>query len=133
MRIAVISDDGKNISKHFGRAVYYSVFTIEDGKVVSKELRDRRFRHNQNMENHTHHEHVEGEPHGMGQNDKHDSMAKEIGDCQVLIAGGMGRGAYLRMFENGINVIMTDENDVESAVQRYLNNELKNLYEELTH
>lgn len=132
MKIAIVSDDGKRISKHFGRAVYYSIYTVEDGKIVSTELRERQFGHN-SQQNQTHHEPKEGEPHGMGQDEKHDSMAGEISDCQVLIAGGMGRGAYSRMFENGLNVIMTDENDVQNAVNRYLNNDLQNLYEQLTH
>lgn len=132
MKIAIVTDDGKRISKHFGRGAYYSVYTIEDGKIVSTELRERHFGHH-SQQNHTHHEHKEGEHHGMGQDEKHDLMAREISDCQVLIAGGMGGGAYNRMFENGINVIMTDENDVQNAVNRYLNNDLQNLYEQLTH
>jgi predicted Fe-Mo cluster-binding NifX family protein len=33
MKIAVITDDGKTISQHFGRAPYYMVFSIE-GKLV---------------------------------------------------------------------------------------------------
>jgi hypothetical protein len=27
MKIAVVTDDGENISQHFGRARYYAVFT----------------------------------------------------------------------------------------------------------
>jgi predicted DNA-binding protein (UPF0251 family) len=37
MKIAFISDDGKTISRHFGRAAYYVVLTIEDGKVVRRD------------------------------------------------------------------------------------------------
>jgi len=40
MKIAVISDDGKTISRHFGRAPYYLVLTVEDGKIVAREQRD---------------------------------------------------------------------------------------------
>ena len=39
MKVAAITDDGKNISLHFGRAQYYLVVTVEDGVIVDRELR----------------------------------------------------------------------------------------------
>ena len=36
MKIAVITDDERTISQHFGRAPYYVVVTIEDGKIVDR-------------------------------------------------------------------------------------------------
>ena len=30
MKIAIITDDGKTISQHFGRANYYAVVTIDN-------------------------------------------------------------------------------------------------------
>jgi predicted Fe-Mo cluster-binding NifX family protein len=41
MKIAVVTDDGKMISQHFGRAVHYLVLTVEDGKITRRELRDK--------------------------------------------------------------------------------------------
>jgi predicted Fe-Mo cluster-binding NifX family protein len=32
MKIAVVTDDSKTISAHFGRAQYYAVFTITDNQ-----------------------------------------------------------------------------------------------------
>jgi predicted Fe-Mo cluster-binding NifX family protein len=37
MKIAVITDDMKTISAHFGRAQYYLVFTVENGKIIAPE------------------------------------------------------------------------------------------------
>jgi predicted Fe-Mo cluster-binding NifX family protein len=34
MKIAAITDDGKTISQHFGRAPYYLVVTVENGQIV---------------------------------------------------------------------------------------------------
>jgi predicted Fe-Mo cluster-binding NifX family protein len=34
MKIAAITDDGRTISQHFGRASHYMVVTIEDGKIT---------------------------------------------------------------------------------------------------
>lgn len=36
MKIAVVTDDHKTISAHFGRAQNFVVFTVEDNKVVKK-------------------------------------------------------------------------------------------------
>ena len=37
MKIAFITDDEKTISQHFGRAPYYLVITVEDGKETNRE------------------------------------------------------------------------------------------------
>ena len=41
MKIAAITDDGVTISQHFGRAPYYLVYTVEDGEIVDRELREK--------------------------------------------------------------------------------------------
>ena len=41
MRIAVVSDDEATVSRHFGRAPYYVVVAIEDGRIVSRETRPK--------------------------------------------------------------------------------------------
>jgi len=43
MKIAVISDDTENVSRHFDRAPYYVVFTVEEGQIVGKEVRKKPF------------------------------------------------------------------------------------------
>ncbi len=136
MKIAVVTVDKKTVSQHFGRSPFYVIYTIEDGKITDTELRDRRTGHFAQNQQHSHdEEHVNEKGHGFGkeQDNKHDEMATELSDCQILIAGGMGRGAYERFFSNGINVIMTDKTDIEEAIEAYMKGDLKNLYIERTH
>jgi predicted Fe-Mo cluster-binding NifX family protein len=135
MKIAVVTIDGKKVGQHFGRSPYYSIFTIEDGIVLEHEVRVRKTGHFAPNQEHTHHEHDHSQEHGTSEEHikKHDEMAQEISDCQILIAGGMGRGAYERFFENGINVIMTDKVDINDAIKNYLDGNLINLYIERTH
>lgn len=135
MKIAIATADGKTVNQHFGRSPYYSIATIEEGKVTNIEMRQRGTGHfAPNQENiHEEHDHSKGHGYGPGDGDKHDAMAREIGDCQVLIAGGMGRGAYERFFSNGINVIMTDKTDIEEVLRLYSEGKLINLYQERTH
>ena len=41
MNISVITNDGKTISQHFARVLYYLVVTIEEGKVTYTEMREK--------------------------------------------------------------------------------------------
>jgi len=131
MKIAVISDDGINISQHFGRAPLYVVVTIEDGKIVSKETRAKSGHHA--FAAHPHPDLAPGERHGYdtGAQIKHQSMAETISDCQILLAGGMGWGAYESMQSYSIKPIVTDVKSIDEAVQLYLDGKLTNLMERL--
>lgn len=137
MKIAIVTVDGKTVSQHFGRSPYYAICTIENQEVIKKEILERGTGHfakgQQNHDQTQEHDHSQGHGFGAGNDQKHDEMAQEIADCQVLVAGGMGRGAYQRFFMNGINVIMTDERDIDTAVQRYIDGNLPNLFNDLTH
>jgi len=131
MKIAVISDDGTTISQHFGRASLYVVATVEKGKVVNKENRNKMG--HQHFASGEHPEHKPGQPHGYDADsqDKHAQMAQSIDDCQVLLAGGMGWGAFDSMKSRGLEVIITDVSNIDEAVKTYLKGELPNLMEKL--
>jgi predicted Fe-Mo cluster-binding NifX family protein len=130
MKIAVITDDGKTISQHFGRAPYYMVFSIEGGKIIHREMRDK-MGHNQfsavGPEEHHH------EQHGLDEasHDKHTQMAGSIADCQALLCGGMGMGAYESMRRLNIQPVVTDLRDIEAAVQAYIDGKLVDHTEKL--
>lgn len=131
MKIAAITDDGKNISLHFGRAPYYLVFTVEDGKIVNRELRNK-LGHSQ-FSNQPHEEDAPGVPHGMGpaSHDKHLQMAEAIADCEALLCGGMGMGAYQSMQTRGIKPVVTDIYDIDQAVIAYVNGTIVDRTEKL--
>jgi len=130
MKIAAISDDGVTISQHFGRAPLYVVLTVEEGKIVSKEKRDKTGHHTFAAH---HPDLATGERHGYdsGSQVRHASMAETISDCQVLLAGGMGWGAYESMKSYNIEPVVTDVKSIEEAVQLYLDGKLANLMERL--
>ncbi len=130
MKIAAISDDGVTISQHFGRAPLYVVVTVEDGNIVSKETRAKTGHHTFAAH---HPDLAPGERHGYdaGSQVRHASMAETIGDCQVLIAGGMGWGAYDSLKSCKIEPIVTDVGTIEEAVKLYLEGKLLNLMERL--
>jgi predicted Fe-Mo cluster-binding NifX family protein len=131
MKIAVISEDGTTISQHFGRAPLYVVLTVENGQVVSKENRNKAGHHTFAAAHHS--EPAHGERHGYDADSqsKHAQMAQSIDDCQVLLAGGMGWGAYDSLSSRGIETIITDIQNIDEAVGLYLQGKLINLRERL--
>jgi predicted Fe-Mo cluster-binding NifX family protein len=130
MKIAVITEDETSISQHFGRAPLYVIVTVEDGKVVGKETRAKTGHHTFAAH---HVDLAPGERHGYdtGAQSRHDSMAENIADCQVLIVGGMGWGAYESFNSRNIQAIVTDVATIDEAVKLYLEGNLTNLMERL--
>ena len=132
MKIAAITDDGRSLSRHFGRARFYVVLTVEDGDIVDRDQRHK-YSHAQIQHEGSHHSHSDTQHeghhyshahalHGYGTKAKsrHEHMAASIADCQVLLCGGMGWGAYETMMEKGIRPILTDIEDIDEAVRAYL-------------
>ncbi|MDD5398947.1 MAG: NifB/NifX family molybdenum-iron cluster-binding protein [Dehalococcoidia bacterium] len=131
MKIAVVTDDETTICQHFGRAQYYMVFDVENGKITGKERRDKMgHRHFASQE--SGHSAATG-PHGYDADSqrKHASMAEPIKDCQALIAGGMGMGACDSMKSYNIEPIVTDVSNIETAVKLYAEGKLPNMMDRL--
>lgn len=130
MKIAAVTEDGNTISQHFGRAPLYLVATVEDGKIMGKETRSKTGHHTFAAHNS---ETAHGEKHGhdAGAQVRHASMAETITDCQVLITGGMGWGAFESLKSYKIEPVVTDVNNIDEAIILYLESKLPNLMERL--
>jgi len=131
VKIAAITDDGKTISQHFGRALYYLVATINNGEVVSQEIREKVGHYHFASEPHA--AETPGKPHGMdpASHDRHILMSQAIADCEVLLCRGMGTGAYESMKERGIRPVVTDIVMIEEAVLAYINGQVVDHIESL--
>jgi predicted Fe-Mo cluster-binding NifX family protein len=131
MKIAAITNDGKTISQHFGRAPYYLVMTIDNGEVINQELREK-ISH-AHFSNESHDAEQAGQPHGFSpvSQERHSRMAQAITDCEVLLCRGMGKGAYESMKAYGIRPIVTDIAVIDEAVNTYLGGRLENHIDQL--
>jgi predicted Fe-Mo cluster-binding NifX family protein len=120
LKIAAITDDGKTISQHFGRAPYYFVATVEEGKITGRELRNKLG--HAHFANDQHEAGTQGGQHGMdpASHNRHLQMAEAIADCQALLCRGMGSGAYESMQQIGIRPVMTDIVGIDDAVKAYV-------------
>jgi len=133
MKIAAVSEDGVTISQRFGRARFYVVVTVEDGKIVARETRNK-MGHAQFAGEHE--EHGPGaDPRGHGfdpaAQNRHARIAAAIADCDVLLARGMGAGAYESMKQANIRPLVTDVANIDAAVQAYLAGSLQDHVEKL--
>lgn len=150
MKIAAVTDDGVTISQHFGRASQYAVLTVEDGKIIERQLREKvghrqfsqhgygRGHHQEHDHDHRHNHTDEPEQghqqgHGFGRHaeEKHRLMFESIKDCDIILTRGMGQGAYLGLQQSGIKPIVTDIKDIEQAVQAIIDGSIDDLIDRL--
>jgi len=101
MRIAVASD-GKYVSGHFGHCEGFTLYEVEDGKILNNSFK---------------------------QNPGHKPgylpvFLKEL-DVNVIIAGGMGEAAQDLFNEREIEVVVGAQGLSEDMVQKFINGELK--------
>lgn len=131
MKIAAVSDDGETISEHFGRAPYYVVLTVQDDQITSSETRPKAGHHS--FVGQPHPEPGPGEKRGYGpaSESRHQTMAQTISDCQALLAGGMGWGAFESMRSYGVEPVITDVRGIREAALRYARGDLPNLMDRL--
>lgn len=145
MKIAAVTDDSRTISAHFGRARYYEVITVEEGKVTERETRSKAGHHDfaqgehgagggsQEHDHEHEHTHGHGQGHGWdaGAQSRHQVMFAAIADCQVLLARGMGQGAYYGLMDAGIRPVVTTIDDIDEAVEAYVEGRLEDHPERL--
>lgn len=105
MKIAVTSQNRKTITEHAGRCRKFWVFSVENNKIVDRELLEL-------PKAQSFHESSPQEPHPLD-------------DIDVLIAGDMGHGLVMRLERKGIKGVITKESDPGKTVSLYLNGSLK--------
>lgn len=122
MRIAVVTDDGKTVSKHFGRAAHFAVLSLEGGQIRDVQMRPNPGRERLDTEAH---ELRRGSPgavpdcHGAGAAGAaaHQAVAAAIQDCEAVLAGGMSWASRECLAASGIRPIITDIEDVREAAK----------------
>jgi len=124
MKIAVLTDDGKTVSQHFGRARFYAVLTVEGQQVLGREMIDRSDTVLPADEQHQARQGLaEGiDCHGSGTAAaaSHLRMIQPIADCQAVLTRGMSWSARECLLGAGIRPILTDIEGLDEAVKAYL-------------
>jgi nitrogen fixation protein NifB len=119
MKIAVASNDGLSISKHFGRTNRFTVFDIRDDEILAEESREGIL--SAHVEGHCEAEHA---PHDLSHH--HGDVIAVLEDCQVVLCRGMGWRAATELVRRGINpLVIVGELSPRVAVEHYLAGTLK--------
>ena len=105
MKIAVASQNRKEITGHTGQCRKFWIYQIENDAVAGKELLEL-------PKEQSFHETSPLEP-------------SPLDNVQVLIAGGMGSGLVRRLQEKNIQALITKETNPDQAVYDFLNGTLK--------
>ena len=107
LKVAVPTDDGDTISRHFGQAKFFKIINLENDRVVSSEMRPKA--------THQHGDYSQSAAVHPGQ-----QMVEDLADCQVLISGGMGEPVLNRATAAGLKVFLTGNTSIDAALQAYL-------------
>jgi predicted Fe-Mo cluster-binding NifX family protein len=105
MKIAVTSQNRKTITGHAGKCCKFWIYEVEDKKIVNKRL------HELAREQSFH--------------ESHAADSNPLDGINVLISGGAGQGLIRRLMSMGIQGLVTQEKDPDSAVAALLNGTLK--------
>jgi len=120
MKIAVASDDGIALAHHFGRSRYFLVFEVTDGHITGPEPRPNGCTPSAQGE-------CGHEPHGHHAH-SHDALVTALKDCQVVLAGGMGRRAAMDLQAHGIQPLAVSfTGPAVEAVKAYLSGSIQSL------
>ena len=125
MKIGIVSDDGKTIAGHLGRARGFVIYDVEGGVVKKRSYLDNTFtghagyRHGEGHSDDCQGEH-RGEQHGHG------PVLRALAGCDAVISRGMGRRIYADLQAAGIQAYVVDETDADRALDHYLKNTLIN-------
>ena len=118
MRIAIPTNDMTTVSSHFGRTKGFMVYDIEENKVTNFQYIINTFTGHAKNKNkdHDHGEH----------NHSHESILNTLEKCNLVIAGGMGKRLYKDFEKNGIEVFVTQEKNIQKAIELLSKGELDN-------
>jgi predicted DNA-binding protein (UPF0251 family)/predicted Fe-Mo cluster-binding NifX family protein len=125
MKIAVVTDNEKTISQHFGRARGFVVLTVKDGRVAHRETRLRAGGCDGHERAPDHEAGHAG--HNCG------ALVELINDCGAVLVNRMGGGLYQRLQVAGIRPVFTELTKIDEAVQALLEGTLTERDAKLCH
>ncbi|MFI3317686.1 MAG: NifB/NifX family molybdenum-iron cluster-binding protein [Rikenellaceae bacterium] len=111
MKLAIPTRDNC-VDDHFGHCAYYSIYTIEDGAVVSQEQLEA--------------------PQGCGCKSNIASILKDMG-VELMLAGNMGNGAKNKLEASDIKVIRGCSGVVGLVLAAYLAGKIEDSGEGCNH
>lgn len=131
MKIAIPSDEGTYLCQHFGRTLGFAIFEVANGQIIHQEYRPNDFT------GHALGQHQEHQHHGPEHDDhaqhSHNRILDALNDCEVVIAGGMGRRLVDDLTDAGKKIFITSQGETRKAAEMFIAGELKSDKEACSH
>lgn len=115
MKIAIPTNDKKQLFKRSGRAEGFLVIDVSGSEYVIKG-----YRFNTHSHHHHHHGHDEESEHGHS----HKEIVDALSDCSYLVVNVIGKHFLHDLQNAGIKVFQTDETTITGAVDDFRKNVL---------
>jgi predicted DNA-binding protein (UPF0251 family)/predicted Fe-Mo cluster-binding NifX family protein len=107
MNIAVSTTDGKTICGHLGKCKDFIIYETDGKEVIRKSLRSSG-----------------GACPGHGADAGHGHNVSPFAGCHAVITQGMGQGMLDGLVHAGIQPVITDQTDPDTAIANFLKGEL---------
>lgn len=107
MKIAVTSQNKREITEHAGKCRKFWIYEIDEGKIGNKHLLEL------SLEQSLHESPLD--------------KFHPLEDIKILITGGVGAGLQQRLIRRGIKTIVTSEKEPDRAILAYLAGTLERL------
>jgi hypothetical protein len=130
MKIAAVTDDNETISLHVRIATKCAVLEVDQGQIVTREIRERIGYFDCQREGindqHQHHGELIGKRYGQHSGEIHWDWFRLISDCNTVVSRGMDQRTYFRLRCMGIQPIITDIPEIKKAVQAVIDETIQN-------
>jgi predicted Fe-Mo cluster-binding NifX family protein len=131
MKIAIPSDEGTYLSQHFGRTLGFSIFEVANGQIIKQEYRLNNFT-GHSLGQHHEYQHY-GHEHDDHAQHSHNRILNALKDCEIVIAGGMGRRLVDDLTDAGKKIFITSQPETRKAVELFLADKLNSDKEACSH
>ena len=106
MKIAIPTNDRKNIAERTGQTKEFAVYEIENNVIVSTQFHANPHTHDDDSHDDHNHSHAE--------------ITELLADCDLMIVQKVGKHMKRDLDAGGLKYEITKENDLEKIIQTYL-------------
>lgn len=144
MKVAVATNNYKNVVGHIGHCKGFIIYDVENGEIKERREIENPFRQQNEREEAESgygrgrgwgrghgrgqgrgHGHGHGHGYGQGHHHNHDELVEAFDGAEVLLCKQAGPGLIESMDERGIKVLFTNERYGDDAVLKLEKNELE--------
>lgn len=126
MRIAIASDDGKQVAFHLGRCKGFVVSELENEQELQRRYVENTFARTHHFSRRHLHQHEDQHSHHHNNHHNHRGLFDILDGCDMVISRGMGLRLYEDLKTHGFHVVTTKVATVDEVIQQVISGTLQN-------